>query len=126
MRIVLLAALLVASGLHAAEDPLSNRWSFDDGVEFESSGNAVVTSDLLAAPLYPGFSADNRVLTLKSPSWIRVPDEPGSSRFDFDNGDELTLEAWVRLKTMGENVYLIGKGRTERAGEKAINQNWAL
>ncbi len=125
-RLAFLVVLCVASGIDAAEDPLTNRWTFDDGMEIETSGNAEVSTGLLSAPLYPAFPADNRVLTLRSPSWLRVPDQPGSSRFDFDNGDEMTLEAWVRLRTMGENVYLIGKGRTERSGKKAINQNWAL
>jgi len=126
LRIAILVVLSVTCTVHAAEDRLTRRWTFDDGSKLESSGSVEVKSDLLAAPLYPDFPADNRVLTLKSPSWIRVPDEPGPSGFDFDNGEEITLEAWVRLRSMGENVYLIGKGRTERSGKKAINQNWAL
>ena len=47
--------------------------------------------------------------------------------FDFDNGDAITLEAWVKPASFtGQHVYIISKGRTESSGAKGINQNWAL
>lgn len=50
------------------------------------------------------------------------------SPFDFTNGDAITVEAWVQVGSLkgGENVYVIGKGRTGLSGFAADNQNWAL
>ena len=50
------------------------------------------------------------------------------SDFDFTNGDAITLEAWVKLDDLrpGENLYIIGKGRTRAEVFAADNQNWAL
>ena len=53
---------------------------------------------------------------------------PGSD-FDFDTGDEITLEAWVNItEPLGHNrnLYVMGKGRTGDKRFKADNQNWAL
>jgi hypothetical protein len=67
--------------------------------------------------------ATNQVLKLGSPAWISVPDEGANSRFDFDNGDAITLEVWVRVTSTQDNVYLVGKGRTYKSGKKTANQN---
>ncbi|MFT7513312.1 MAG: mono/diheme cytochrome c family protein [Candidatus Omnitrophota bacterium] len=48
-----------------------------------------------------------------------VPDTP---ELRFDNGDEITIEAWIKLDGIAANGYIIGKGRT--SGKD--NQNWAL
>jgi hypothetical protein len=50
------------------------------------------------------------------------------SRFRFGAGDSITLEAWVHPFEMpeGRQAYVVGKGRTGRAGQAADNQNWAL
>ncbi len=48
--------------------------------------------------------------------------------FQFTAGDSITLEAWVNLLAIndGQQVYVIGKGRTGRKGFVADNQNWSL
>jgi hypothetical protein len=50
------------------------------------------------------------------------------SVFDFAGGQAITVEAWVRCQHLadGQNVYVIGKGRTGNPGTAANNQNWAL
>lgn len=48
--------------------------------------------------------------------------------FQFTAGDSITLEAWVNLFAIdeGQQVYVIGKGRTGQKEFVADNQNWAL
>ena len=66
------------------------------------------------APEYPGFSKTNRALEFDGSSRLVVKDPGDGSPLDFANGDSITMEAWVSPGPVGEgdNVYLIGKGRT--------------
>ncbi len=50
------------------------------------------------------------------------------SPLDFGNGDELTLECWIRMEgpPAGSYPYLISKGRTHREGMGIRNQNYSL
>jgi len=49
----------------------------------------------------------------------------GEEHHQFRNGEEITIEAWVRLGGIGrgQNSYIIGKGRLDPGSN---NQNWAL
>ena len=81
------------------------------------------------APEFPGFSKTNKSLRFDGAgSKIVVPDEGEKSRFDFTNGDAITIEAWVKPATVknATALYLISKGRTHDAGFDRENQNWAL
>ena len=103
------------------------RWTFDQGASAVSVGSLRLDGPGPRPPFYPGFPAGNKALVLDAPSWLAIPDEGHKSRFDFDNGDAITLEAWVRPDSVpGEHVYLISKGRTDSSGAKSMNQNWAL
>lgn len=128
IRLIASLLLLVSTFANADESQSSLRWEFEglDALPGERVGKIDVVAAELQQPQYPEFETGNSVLKLNSPSWIRIPDSSDDSRFDFDNGDAVTLEAWVRLNSMGENVYLVGKGRTGTSGPKAINQNWAF
>ena len=78
---------------------------------------------------YPDFPADNIAARFDGKGARFVFADPGpDSQFDFTNGDEITLEAWVKIAQIseGENVYIIGKGRTGNPGFAKDNQNWAL
>lgn len=80
-------------------------------------------------PEYPDFEAGNTAVTLDGHGAHLSYEDPGAqSPFDFANGDSITLEAWVQVTEIraGENVYVIGKGRTDSPGFAADNQNWAL
>ncbi len=101
-------------------------WTFDDGVPGQVHGVAASLSAGLEEPRYPGFSKQNRVLTLEAPSWLQISDDTADGRFDFDNGDAVTFEAWVRVSSMNDNAYIVGKGRTGTSGAKTLNQNWAF
>ncbi|HWL08784.1 MAG TPA: DUF1553 domain-containing protein [Planctomicrobium sp.] len=78
---------------------------------------------------YPDFPADNIAARFDGKGARFTFTDPGpGSPFDFTNGDEITLEAWVKIDQIleGESVYLIGKGRTGNPGFARDNQNWAL
>lgn len=79
---------------------------------------------------YPGFPATNRALKLdgSKSSSLRYTDPGDHSPLDFDNGDAITLEAWVNITKLanGQQMYVVGKGRTRNPGVKADNQNYAL
>jgi hypothetical protein len=80
-------------------------------------------------PEFPDFEADNTAVRLDGRgAHFRFPDPGDGSPLDFANGDSLTLEAWVNLADIrsGENVYVVGKGRTHAPGFPRDNQNWAL
>ncbi|WP_425619414.1 DUF1553 domain-containing protein [Anatilimnocola sp. NA78] len=79
-------------------------------------------------PRMPLFSAANTAAKFSAGNYLRLAD-PGEKRpFDFDKGDSITLEAWVNPSKLsdGQQVYLIGKGRTENEGFPRDNQNWGL
>ncbi len=80
------------------------------------------------SPNYTEFSDTNMGLSLDGASYLRFQDPGGDSLFDFGVGDSITLEAWIRpdFVSDGQQIYLIGKGRTGRQGFDANNQNWAL
>lgn len=78
---------------------------------------------------YPDFAPDNTAVRLDGQgARFTFSDTGPASPFDFTNGDEITLEAWVRIDQIGrgDNVYIIGKGRTGNPGFHKDNQNWAL
>lgn len=126
--LTLLVPVLACTAIHADEVSPAIKWTFDqpNTLPGQIVGTATVGAGGLTSPRYPDFHATNSVLELKSPSWIRIPDTAGDSKFDLDNGDEVTFEAWVRIRKLGDNVYLVGKGRTESTGPKSTNQNWAF
>ncbi|SVC48665.1 uncharacterized protein METZ01_LOCUS301519, partial [marine metagenome] len=79
-------------------------------------------------PEFPDFGKENRATEFDGSSRLVIKDPGEGSPLDFDNGDAITLEAWVSTRTIGQgdNVYLIGKGRTNNKGFVANNQNYAL
>ena len=79
-------------------------------------------------PLYPLFGATNHAVGLSGNDHLVITDPGDNSPLDFTNGDAITLEAWVQLNRIsnGQNLYLVGKGRTNNPEQKSDNQNWAL
>ena len=77
---------------------------------------------------YPTFPAGNRAAAWAGQGYFRVSDPGDESVLDFQQGDAITIEAWVnptRLANDRQN-YIVGKGRTFRNGKRLENQNWAL
>lgn len=81
-------------------------------------------------PLYPRMSPQNQALMFDGTSYLKYADSNASddSGLRFRGGDELTLEAWVMPYSVpnGQQVYVVGKGRTSRKGFAKDNQNYAL
>ncbi|QDV57761.1 DUF1553 domain-containing protein [Rosistilla oblonga] len=80
-------------------------------------------------PTFPDFPVNNSAVNFDGKGSRFVFDDPGDdSPFDFDNGDEITLEAWINIRDLseGDHAYIIGKGRTGNPGFSRDNQNWAL
>jgi hypothetical protein len=77
---------------------------------------------------FPLFDVGNQGVLFEKPGSLRYDDPGLESAFDFAAGDAITLEAWVSPTriTSGQQVYIIGKGRTGNKGFAADNQNWAL
>ena len=113
-------------------------WSGDhDG---QSAGTVTVQAPASGAGLrfgqpgprpaeFPLFAENNTAAAFDGRGARVVLTDPGTaSSLDFANGDAITIEAWVNPRELaaGQQVYLIGKGRTASSGAGAVNQNWAL
>ena len=73
-------------------------------------------------PRYPGFANDNAAAAFgKKENAIKIT---SSEKLRFSSGDSITMEAWVKIKSIGtgQMPYLIGKGRHG----KGIDQNFAM
>ncbi len=82
----------------------------------------------LTAPLYSTMPEVNAALRFEKAGARVVWKDPGErSNYDFELGDEITLEAWVRLPKIGngKHVYILSKGRTYESG-RLENHNFAL
>ncbi len=80
-------------------------------------------------PEFPEFEANNTAVHFDGKgAHFSLTDSGAGSPLDFTTGDAITLEAWVKVDGLrsGDNLYVIGKGRTGEAGFTADNQNWAL
>ena len=96
-------------------------------VGFVSKGG-VKSTDGPVSPEYPGFPMENKGIYLDGSGRLMMDDPGKESDLDFTNGDRITLEAWgaPEIVPEGQNIYVIGKGRTGNAGFMANNQNYAL
>ena len=59
---------------------------------------------------------------------LRIAEPADSAALDFGMGDTVAMAAWLDLDGIGrgQNVYVLGKGRTHRQGVPPDNQNYAL
>ncbi len=115
---------------HQQRSDSSIAWRFDHPhqLDGEPIGQATIAATGPTAPLYMDMPAENKALELQSAgSYWRVPDSADETRFDFNNGDPITLEAWVRVDSLAKSnfAYIVGKGRTyEQAPSE--NHNYAM
>jgi mono/diheme cytochrome c family protein len=129
-----LASMICVVAASAGED--SARWQFDGERAFQSQHGSLVPGKKVGRdkpgprpPEFPGFAPTNTAVKLEGNGARLVLDDSGeSSFFDFTNGDAITLEAWVKVDSIGDGevMYVIGKGRTGAAQFARDNQNWAL
>ncbi|GAA5510610.1 DUF1553 domain-containing protein [Novipirellula caenicola] len=107
------------------------RWDFGSEEVSNLQSHGSVYRDQLGPrpPQFPDFEPSNLSVRFDgSGSRYYFPDPGDQSEFDFDNGDEITLEACLKVGAISgnQNVYVIGKGRTNAKGFARDNQNWAL
>jgi hypothetical protein len=93
------------------------QWNFDDSKEPGPR-----------APSYPAFSTTNTAALSETSGHVTLLNgqtDPLAADLKFGLNDEITLEAWVRVKSLsdGSYVYLLGKGRTASSKK---NQNYGL
>lgn len=122
---------LAAATAWSGDRPTVVRWDFgaEETTPLRSHGSVHRDVPGPRPPTYPDFESNNTAIRLDgSGARLTFEDSGPLSPFDFANGDRITLEAWVQVEELraGENVYVIGKGRTGAAGFAADNQNWAL
>ncbi len=127
---VLLLCSLLDSASSFAQEPLAI-WHFDTEETSKLQSFGGVHRDIAGPrpPAFPDFSPANTAVKFDGKGARFILKDPGNnSRFDFTNGDSITLESWVNMPqgNAGENVYIIGKGRTFSPGFSKENQNWAL
>lgn len=97
-----------------------------DGV---TSGKVTLKQSGPATETFPEFEPDSASAAFTGKGdYVRIKDPGANSPLDFKLGESITLEAWVFLNKIsdGQQVYVIGKGRTGAKGMAADNQNWAL
>lgn len=125
----LFALLFLAPAIRAAEPVAFWRFSAEETSKLEPHGSVHRDQPGPRAPEFPDFDKSNLCVKLDGQgSHFSLPDPGENSPFDFANGDAITLEAFVKMSDIksGENLYVIGKGRTHNKGFNKDNQNWAL
>ncbi|MCA9174939.1 MAG: hypothetical protein KDB14_10705, partial [Planctomycetales bacterium] len=129
--IVALALLLPPLPTFAQTPAMVARWDFEaeEATPLTSQGNIQRDQAGPRPPEFPDAASGNMAVRLNGDgAHLAIDDDGPASRFDFANGDAITLEAWVRLEKPrdGSPMYVIGKGRTGNARFARDNQNWAL
>lgn len=92
-------------------------------------GKVVLSAPGPRSERFPLFDDSNTAVTFAGDGGsIRIADPGDNSPFDFTMGDTVTLEAWVAPTRLanGQQMYIVGKGRTKNPGFASENQNYAL
>jgi len=139
--LVLVLILLAPAACPCAEPKIVLQWNFDGAAETGEwqgkIGKAQAAGEHReegpSTPRYPTFPPNNHAGYFEdSQSYLVVKDQErgGSANLRFGSGETLAIEAWVRVKDLGEGemAYLLGKGRhgTLGAGLGENNQNYAV
>ncbi|MBC8352795.1 MAG: DUF1553 domain-containing protein [Planctomycetes bacterium] len=131
LAIALLIAACPAVNLWGDESTIVARWNFGATELTPLSSHGDVERDQAGPrpPEFPDFAKDNTAVRLDGKgTYLSVDGAETNRRFDFTNGDAITLEAWVKLDGLrdGSPMYVVGKGRTSAPNVARDNQNWAL
>ena len=79
----------------------TTHWSFTKPID-ETNNKRIATG--AAAPVHKQFGRNNTALFLDNTARLEIPDEGNESRFDFDNGDEISVEAMVNPKRLADQA----------------------
>ncbi len=119
-RIIIIISLLVVSG-YSAEYPVQE-WRFDT---VPAAPKVSATAGPIP-PEYPFHAIGNQAAAITKGGRIVISDPGTDSIYDFDNGDEITVEAMVRVDDFKGQAAILTKGRTNNPGVPRSNQNWAF
>ncbi len=128
--VVLISACSSAARAVEPSDPM--RWDFGTEATTAFAAHGAVLRDQAGprAPEFPDFESNNTAIRFdRGGAYLAIADPGAESKFDFTNGDAITLEAWVKPDSPSKSsspVYIIGKGRTKNPHMTPDNQNWAL
>jgi mono/diheme cytochrome c family protein len=101
-------------------------WDFTDTQGFTRHGQLTMDAGP-RPPEFPDFAADNQALRLPGQGARLMLPDSDDKRFDFEQGDAITIEAWVSIDEVGAHpMYIVGKGRTNNPKFARDNQNWSL
>lgn len=77
-------------------------------------------------PKIDAYTKQANALFLDGSSFLRL--DGTSDALKFRNDSSITFETWVAPHSVvnGQQIYIVGKGRTNRSGFPAENQNYAL
>ncbi len=129
--IVLMLFVFLTSQLQADGPSLAARWDFGTTETTPLTSHGGVQRDQAGPvpPEFPEFAQNNTAVRLDGKGARLVAADSGAdSKFDFTNGDAITLEGWIKLDGArdGSPMYVVGKGRTGSTQFARDNQNWAL
>ncbi len=107
------------------------RWEFSSETAdvFTSHGSILRDQAGPRPPVFPDFEDNNTCIKISDRgSFLSIQDPGEQSAFDFQNGDAITLEAWVLPEPNGKATLMniVSKGRTGNPHVAKDNQNWAL
>ena len=123
--------VLTASAVSAEPVPVA-RWALNQSgpdSTLQTHGNLKWAQPGPRSPEFPAFSAENLAVAFDGKgASLQVHDSGNNPDFQFQNGDRLTIETWVKLNSLPKTgqVYLVGKGRTGAGINQEANQNWSL
>ncbi|MEI6234580.1 MAG: DUF1553 domain-containing protein [Planctomycetota bacterium] len=128
-KLLIATTAIFATVTHAAD--LVSRWDFGTEEIARLTPHGGVHRDVPGprAPEFLDFDAENTAVKFDgSGAHFVFSETAANGPYSFKNGDSITLEAWVDITESkdGENVYVIGKGRTGDPAFAKDNQNWAL
>ncbi len=120
-----------AHAANAADNmPSVTCWEFgtEDVTPLKASGKVQRDHAGPRPPEFPDMAANNTAVRVDARAYLSTPDEGTNSDFDFNNGDSITIEAWVNPSVLrnGQVSYVVGKGRTGSPTFARDNQNWSM
>jgi len=127
LRWIAVVSFLLPSFLFAAE-PVAT-WKFNNADSSPASyGSVAFEVPGPRPPDFPDFSQKNVGVRLNGSAYLSIADQGDESQFDFKNGDQIAIAAWINPTKLrqDQNSYIIGKGRTGEPNFLHNNQNWAL
>lgn len=120
---IVFAVILCCSSILPAENASAQETVLD--LDFAQSGS-IEAFQRQGNPRIEHYRSGKNSLFLDGSSYLRVADAKG--QLQFKNGDSIAFEAWIAPVTLanGQQIYIVGKGRTGNRNVASDNQNYAV